>query len=103
MFPIRNSRWSGKMVSDSAQFGRAIRERRQRLGLSQEALALSVNVGRRFIVDLENGKPSCQLGKALSVARAVGIHLVDESECLARAKVALSEGYEGFPDLGALP
>ena len=30
-----------------------------------------------FIVDLEGGKPTAQLGKALSAARAVGIKLED--------------------------
>jgi DNA-binding XRE family transcriptional regulator len=43
------------------------------LNLRQDDLALAVGVGRRFIIDLEAGKPTCQLGKALLVASAVGL------------------------------
>jgi hypothetical protein len=39
--------------------------------MRQDDLALATNVGRRFIVELEAGKPNCQLGKALVVAAAV--------------------------------
>ncbi len=34
-------------------------------------------VGRRFILELEAGKPSCQLGRALVVAAAVGLRTFD--------------------------
>lgn len=32
---------------------------------------------RKFIIDLEGGKSTCELGRALSVAAALGIELVD--------------------------
>jgi len=54
------------------QFGQAIREHRRRQGMTQRDLALVINAGERFIVDLEAGKPTCQLGKALAAAKAVG-------------------------------
>ena len=38
---------------------------------------LATGVGRRFIIELEAGKPSCQLGKALVVAAAVGLRPID--------------------------
>jgi hypothetical protein len=31
--------------------------------------------GLRFIVDLEKGKPTCQLGKALEIVRVLGMKL----------------------------
>lgn len=65
------------MLNDAAAFGRLIRSRRRDAGLSQRNLAAAVDSGERFIVDLEAGKPSCQLGKALSVAHALGIKLAD--------------------------
>lgn len=65
------------MIEDSIVFGRLVRESRQALGMTQRELALAVDTGERFIVDLEGGKPTCQLGKALAVARAVGMDLVD--------------------------
>ena len=68
------------MIEDSATFGDLVRRRRQALGLTQRDLATAVNVGERFIVELEAGKPTCQLGKALAVAKAVGIELVDRAD-----------------------
>ena len=55
------------------RFGALVRERREALKMRQDDLALATNVGRRFIVELEAGKPNCQLGKALVVAAAVGL------------------------------
>jgi transcriptional regulator with XRE-family HTH domain len=57
----------------AAQFGSLIRERREALGITQDNLALSTGVGRRFLIELEAGKASAQLGKALIVAVAVGL------------------------------
>ena len=45
--------------------------------LRQEDIAFTTGIGRRFIVELEAGKPSCQLGKALIVAAAVGLRPFD--------------------------
>jgi HTH-type transcriptional regulator/antitoxin HipB len=72
-------------VETSQQFGALVRERRKALKLTQEELALTVNVGPRFIAELEAGKPTSQLGKALAVARAVGIKLTDAAEPVEQA------------------
>ena len=40
--------------------------------MTQRDLALVIDAGERFVVDLEAGKATCQLGKALAAARAVG-------------------------------
>ena len=40
--------------------------------MTQEELALVAGVGRRFVVDLESGKPTARLGEALAVIRALG-------------------------------
>ena len=45
--------------------------------MRQDQLALATGVGRRFLIDLEAGKPSCQLGRSLLVADALGLRLVD--------------------------
>lgn len=67
-------------IVDSAQFGQAIRAQRKQRGWTQDDLAARCGVGLRFISDLERGKPSCQLGKALTVAREVGLRLGDLSD-----------------------
>ena len=59
----------------AARFGQMVREQRLASNLRQEDLALVTGVGRRFIGELEAGKHTCQLGKALRVAESLGIEL----------------------------
>lgn len=63
------------VIDNATQFGAAVASARKALGLTQRELALVINSGQRFIVDLESGKPTAQLGKALSAAKAVGLRL----------------------------
>jgi len=58
-------------------FGLLIRSRRKALQMRQNQLALATGVGRRFLIELEAGKPSCQLGRCLLIAEALGIRLID--------------------------
>jgi len=62
-------------VSDPPALGRTIRETRRALGLTQPKLALSAGVGVRFLVDIEKGKPTAQIGKIMRVLAALGIEL----------------------------
>ena len=55
--------------------GIAIRTARKRLGITQKDLALTSGTGLRFIFDLEIGKPTCHLGKALTVINTLGLSL----------------------------
>ena len=68
------------MISNSVEFGRELARARKALGLTQRDLALSVGVGERFIVELEAGKPTAQLGKALAAAKAAGMRLMDAAD-----------------------
>lgn len=61
------------LIRSAGDFGRAVRDRRRALGLTQEQLARRCGVGKRFIVELEAGKPTSQLGKALTAASEVGL------------------------------
>lgn len=62
---------------EAAHFGTLVRERRKALKMNQDELALATGVGRRFIIDLEAGKPTCELGRSLVVANAVGLRIFD--------------------------
>jgi HTH-type transcriptional regulator/antitoxin HipB len=62
-------------IQDSQSLGQAIRQQRRRLKVTQKDLAMSSGTGLRFIIDLERGKPTCQLGKALEIVRALGLNL----------------------------
>lgn len=68
-------------VLSPADLGKAIREARRAQGLRQEELAGVAGVGVRFIVELEAGKPTIQLQKALAVISALGLVLsIDDKE-----------------------
>lgn len=60
-------------ATSPAELGAAIRERRRRLGISQDELASSIGVNRKVIGQLENGKETVHLGIVLRAARAVGL------------------------------
>jgi y4mF family transcriptional regulator len=57
------------------QIGRSIRAARKTLGVTQRELALTSGTGVRFIIDLERGKETCQLGKALKILKTLGIRV----------------------------
>jgi transcriptional regulator with XRE-family HTH domain len=85
--------------SVAAAFGALIRSRRKALQMRQDQLALATGVGRRFLIELESGKPSCQLGRSLLVAQALGISLPGLSPPLpAAGSPQDGEGLE-LPDL----
>ena len=61
-------------IQNAVEFGQAIRRVRKDQGLTQQELALTANTAPRFISDLENGKATCQIGKALHLAKCLGLH-----------------------------
>jgi y4mF family transcriptional regulator len=67
------------MITNAREFGELVARSRKALGITQRQLALAINTGERFIVDLEAGKPTAQLGKALAAAKAAGLRLEDMS------------------------
>lgn len=61
-----------KRTLTPAEIGEIVRSTRKAAGLRQDQLAGAAGVGLRFIVDLEAGKPTAQIGKALQVMQALG-------------------------------
>ncbi len=55
--------------------GNVVKRRRKEIGMDQREMALVSGTGVRFISDLENGKETCQLGKALKVLANLGLDL----------------------------
>lgn len=62
-----------QVVLDSKSFGLLIRTERKAQKLTQEQLAGLTGVGVRFVRELEAGKESCQIGRALQVAASLGL------------------------------
>jgi len=57
----------------ATEIGALIRETRKRLGVTQKGLALTAGTGLRFVIDLEKGKETCELGKSLRILQTLGI------------------------------
>lgn len=55
--------------------GRAIRKRREKLGVSQEKFAVQAGVHRTYMSSIERGKVGISVGVASQVAAALGIPL----------------------------
>ena len=62
-------------LANTKAFGERLRQRRKALGVTQKDLAMGSGTGLRFIIDLEKGKPTCQIGKALAVAQTLGLKM----------------------------
>ncbi len=56
---------TGKVIQTTVELGQLARERRQQIALTQLDVAGLSNTGNRFIVELEQGKPTLQLQKVL--------------------------------------
>jgi len=55
--------------------GALVKQRRKSLGLTQLEAADQAGVGRRFLIELEEGKPTTQLGKTIHVLSMLGVTL----------------------------
>jgi HTH-type transcriptional regulator / antitoxin HipB len=61
------------LIISAEDFGKMIRDTRKNARLTQSQLAAASGTGDRFIRELEKGKPTCQLEKALLIAQMLGI------------------------------
>jgi HTH-type transcriptional regulator / antitoxin HipB len=76
IFPHGNFRLRSRPLRyTTADIGKMIRETRKKLGVTQKALALTSGTGLRFIIELEKGKETCEIGKALTVLNTLGINM----------------------------
>ncbi|MCY4099383.1 MAG: type II toxin-antitoxin system Y4mF family antitoxin [Rhodobacteraceae bacterium] len=57
------------------KLGKIVKAIRKDQGLTQEQLAATTGVGIRFVRELENGKESCHIGKALATISMLGIDI----------------------------
>lgn len=67
-----------QQIATSKDIGSLIRTERKRQGLTQTELAGLCGIGLTFLSNLENGKQTAELGKALNVLTMLGIDLFAE-------------------------
>ena len=65
-------------VYDTKEFGEMIKRRRKNLGYTQKYLSEFTGYSASFISDLENGKTTIELGRALKIANLLGLDLLLE-------------------------
>ena len=64
-----------RQIHSVLDIGTAVRSARKANGLTQQEFADLAGVGRRFLSELEAGKPTLEIGKVLKAAAAGGIKL----------------------------
>ena len=63
-------------ITDAASFGAAIRQRRKDMGYTQRYISEFTGYSISFLSDLENGKKTIEMEKALSVAMLLGMDIL---------------------------
>jgi len=62
-------------IIHSKSFGEAVKNRRKKLGYTQKYISEFMGVSISFLSDLENGKKTIELDKALAVANLLGLDI----------------------------
>ena len=73
-------RTTAEITRDAGAIANFVRKKRKDLGYSQETLAMRSGVGLRFLKELELGKKTIKLDKALQVLTFLGGELVVRSK-----------------------
>ena len=71
-----SKRYQNKVIITPNDLGEAIRSFRKEKQLTLETLSGLSNVGMRFLSELERGKETAELGKALQVLRNLGLAVI---------------------------
>ena len=82
-----------KRTVTPSDIGEIVRATRKDAGLRQHELAGAAGVGLRFIVELEAGKPTAQIGKVLQVLAVLGcsVEIVPPAGADASAPVGIRD------------
>ena len=65
-------------ITNPDELAKLVKTRRKELGMTQSDLAKYSNTGIRFISDLENGKPTMQISKILTVLAMLALNVYVE-------------------------
>ena len=62
-------------ICDCKAFGRMLKERRKKQGYTQEYVSELTGLSVSFLSNLENGKETAELGRAIHYARILGLDI----------------------------
>lgn len=60
-------------INSSKEFGEFVKAKRKKLGYTQKQICEVSGISASYISDLENGKTTIELGKAILLANLLGI------------------------------
>ena len=63
------------IINSAIDFGKALKKRRKELGYTQRYISEYTGFSISFISDLENGKSTAELGKAIYLANMLGLDI----------------------------
>lgn len=63
------------VITKVEQIGELVRMERKKAGLKQAECAALCGVGTRFFSELENGKPTLEIGKVLKILKLLGVEI----------------------------
>ena len=62
-------------ISNPEELGQYLFKERKNLKLTQKEISEFADVGRKFIIELEKGKKTAQLGKVFELLNSLGLEL----------------------------
>lgn len=65
-------------INNSSDFGKMLKQKRKELNLTQGYVAEVTGFSASFISNLENGKETCEIGKAIRLANTLGLDILLE-------------------------
>jgi HTH-type transcriptional regulator/antitoxin HipB len=65
------------LIRTPSDLGALIRERRIKLGINQISLAKKAGTSRKWLIEVENGKPRAEIGLIFRTLKALGITLAE--------------------------
>jgi HTH-type transcriptional regulator/antitoxin HipB len=69
----------------ATDLGAFIRERRTKLGMDQVALAEKAGTSRKWLIEVEQGKPRAEIGLILRTLKTLGVSIDLQIDSLAKA------------------
>lgn len=87
-------------ITSARDLGSYVRDRRRRLGQTQTELAAAAQVSRRWLADLEAGKPTVAIGLVFRTLDALGLMLEARPAGQAPGQIDLDEHLRRFAGPG---
>jgi HTH-type transcriptional regulator/antitoxin HipB len=72
-------------IRTATDLGAFIRERRTKLGMDQSALAEKAGTSRKWVVEVEQGKPRAEIGLILRTLKTLGVSIAVTTDAAPKA------------------